>query len=77
MIKTFSTPLHSISDALTFVAMAGLTLASAAALAVPVHEAEAEVVYLPTVVVTANSTHAEPVRLPTVVVVAKRTQSDT
>ena len=53
MIKSLANPLHTVSEALTFIAMAGLTIASAAAFAMPVHEAEAEVVYLPTVVVTA------------------------
>ncbi len=74
MIKSLANPLHTVSEALTFIAMAGLTVASAAALAMPVHEAEAEVVYLPTVVVTAKPA-AEPVRLPTVVVTAKRSSA--
>lgn len=75
MIKSFAAPLNTLSDALTLAVMAGLTIASTAALALPSAQTEPEVVYLPTVVVTAQSSHAEPVRLPAVVV-AKRTSAD-
>jgi len=64
-----------IADVLTFVTMAGLTLASAAALATytpaPLIEAEA-VTVLPTVVVTGKSAAVAVHRLPTVFVTAKR-----
>jgi hypothetical protein len=72
MLKSLATPLNTFSDALTLAVMAGLTIASAAALALPLHDAEPEIVRLPTVVVTAKPSHAEPVRLPDVVVTAKR-----
>jgi hypothetical protein len=75
MRTTFATPLNSISEVFTFIAMAGLTVASAAAIAFPVLDSE-PVVRLPTVVVTAKPSHStEPVRLPTVVVVGKRSSS--
>lgn len=69
------TPLNALNDVLTLTVMAGLTIASAAAMALPLGPQQAPVV-LPTVVVTAKSPRAaEAVRLPTVVVVAKRGDS--
>lgn len=73
--------LNTASDVMTFVVMAGLTVASAATFAFapmsPARDlqlADAEPVRLPTIVVTAKRT-AEPVRLPTVVVIGKRSTS--
>lgn len=64
--------LSPLNDVLTFVTMAGLTIASTVAMASPLVE-RPEPLRLPTVVVTAKSTvSAEPVRLPLVVVTAKR-----
>ncbi|MFN4116033.1 MAG: hypothetical protein ACK4F7_05960 [Inhella sp.] len=64
--------LSPLSDVLTFATMAGLAVASAAAIASPLVE-RPEPLRLPTVVVTAKSSvSAEPVRLPMVVVTAKR-----
>lgn len=67
--------LNAIGEGLHLVVMAGLTLASAAVLALPPgpRAVEAEPIVLPTVVVTATPTQAASVpRLPTVVVTAKR-----
>ena len=68
--------LNTASEIMTFVVMAGLTLASAATFAFapmsPARDvAEAEPIRLPLVVVTAKKA-TEPVRLPLVVVTAKR-----
>ena len=74
MSKTFDARpvLDRVTDALTLVVMAGLTVASAAAYAFgPGLEAEAEPQRLPLVVVTAKKA-AEPVMLPQVVVTARR-----
>ena len=76
MTTKFNTrsPLSTASDVMTFVVMAGLTVASAATFAFsplsPAREATATIV-LPPVVVTAKKA-AEPIRLPLVVVTAKR-----
>ena len=71
MTRFNASPLAALSDALTLFVMAGLTVASAAAMAA--HVDAAQPVLLPPVVVTAQSTRAtEAVRLPTVVVTAKR-----
>lgn len=81
MVKPFNTHpvLQAFSEGLNLVVMAGLTLASAAVLAIPPGPRaadsvpRAEPILLPTVVVTANSSNAASVpRLPTVVVTAKR-----
>ncbi|MBH9553586.1 hypothetical protein [Inhella gelatinilytica] len=61
--------LDTLSDGLTLALMAGLTFASAAAMASPMHLAdEAAPILLPTVVVTAQ----KPIHLPTVVLTAKK-----
>jgi hypothetical protein len=77
MVKPFNTHpvLQAFSEGLNFVVMAGLTLASAAVLAIPAgpRAPSAEPILLPTVVVTAKSSSASTVpRLPTVIVTAKR-----
>ena len=72
--------LNTASDVMTFVVMAGLTVASAATFAFsPMSPAKdlaemAEPIHLPLVVVTAKKA-AEPVRLPLVVVTAKRSSA--
>ena len=72
MSKFTTAPRNALSDVMTLRVMAGLTIASAAALALPLGP-QTPAVVLPTVVVTAKSPRAtEAVRLPTVVVVAKR-----
>ncbi len=72
MAKSFNTHpvLQAASEGMNFIVMAGLTLASAAALAVGPgsRPAPAEAIVLPTVEVTAQATP----RLPTVIVTAKR-----
>lgn len=80
MIKPLNTRpvLNAFGDGLHLVVMAGLTLASAAVLAIPhgPRAVEAEPIVLPTVVVTAKPSAATSVpRLPTVVVTAKRSAS--
>lgn len=73
MTSNYAAPslMDRASEALTFVVMAGLTVASAATFAFsPERSAAPEVVKLPTVFVVGNK--AEVVKLPTVVVVGKR-----
>ncbi|MBN8503761.1 MAG: hypothetical protein J0L58_04755 [Burkholderiales bacterium] len=71
MTRFNTSPLTALSDALTLFVMAGLTVASAAVMALPVQHEKAEPATLPLVVVTAKSS-AERVHLPAVVVTAKR-----
>ncbi|MBB5204825.1 uncharacterized protein YggE [Inhella inkyongensis] len=71
-----------VADVLSFVAMAGLTLASALTLGAyapaNAHQAQAPVLtVLPTVVITGSRSVATVHRLPTVVVTAKRADAAT